>query len=542
VRLFPRTLLDILAAHPDRTAFEDGRRRVSAGEVLALTGRLAAGMRAFGLGPGRSVAFVTALTPEAFAAHLTAYALGCVVVGVRPGWTNRQLADVLGTRVDAVVVDASTATPDLLALARQRVLFLGPGSGCGSGPGCCGPGSGSGSGSGPGSGSGSGVDPSTDLSAFGTEDVRRTVSSRADDLARVNFTSGSSGRPKGCAWTYAALHPAFDPDRWSPDLARLLASFQRCLVFGTWSMPVMLTFAGRSLLLGGTVVIASGDVRSTLGPTIERHAITGAVTPVPALRKLLAGLRASARPTGLADLAALVVTGSPAPPSLLAEAVELLGPVVWQGYGQSESGMISLLTPDDIARTPAAALSSVGRVQPQVEISVRDEHDRPVPPGGTGRILVRSPQMMAGYWGEDAATSDEVMRDGWLDTRDLGRVDADGFLHLTGRARDVILVRSQVRYAAPIEGVLADHPDVAEAYVVGVPDPELGEAIHAFVVPRAGRNPDAAGLAARVGADLGDGHVPAAIRVIAAAPLGPGGKPDKQALRREAVRLAAGSA
>jgi fatty-acyl-CoA synthase len=527
VRLFPRTLLDILAAHPDRTAFEDGRRRVSAAEVLALTGRFAAGMRAFGLGPGRSVALVTALTPEAFAAHLAAYALGCVVVGVRPGWTNRQLADVLGTRVDAVVVDASTATPDLLALARQRVLFLGPG-----------PGRGPGRGPGP----GPGVDTSTDLSAFGTDDVRRTVCSHADDLARVNFSSGSSGRPKGCAWTYAALHPAFDPDRWSPDLARLLASFQRCLVFGTWSMPVMLTFAGRSLLVGGTVVIASGDVRSTLGPTIERHAITGAVTPVPALRKLLAGHRASARPTGLADLAALVVTGSPAPPSLLAEAVELLGPVVWQGYGQSESGMISLLTPDDIARTPAAALSSVGRVQPQVEISVRDEHDRPVPSGGTGRILVRSPQMMAGYWGEDAATSDEVMRDGWLDTRDLGRVDADGFLHLTGRARDVILVRSQVRYAAPIEGVLADHPDVAEAYVVGVPDPELGEAIHAFVVPHAGRNPDAAGLAARVGADLGDGHVPAAIRIIAAAPLGPGGKPDKQALRREAVRLAAGSA
>ncbi|MGH3489007.1 MAG: AMP-binding protein, partial [Actinopolymorphaceae bacterium] len=254
-----------------------------------------------------------------------------------------------------------------------------------------------------------------------------TVRARPHDIARVNFTSGSSGRPKGCMWTYAALHPMFDPDLWPPEQARLVADFARCLVFGSWAMPVMLTFAGRSLLVRGTVVIGADDVRQNLADEIERHRITGTVTPVPALRRMLDSLRQ--RPADLRCLRALVVTGSPASPQLLAAAVERLGPVLWQGYGQSESGMIALLTPDDLAGLAGMAghrdrvLTSVGRVLPHVELSVRDrETGRSVPAGEIGQLFVRHPQMMAGYWGDDAGETAEVLRDGWLDTRDLGRL------------------------------------------------------------------------------------------------------------------------
>ena len=124
MRLFPQPLLDALVAAPERTAFEQGRRRVSYDETLTMVRRMTTGLRHAGLGPDRAVAMVVSLTPEAFAAHLAAHALGAVVVGVRPGWTASQLSAVLG-RVDAVVVDDATATPELLELAGSAVLSLG---------------------------------------------------------------------------------------------------------------------------------------------------------------------------------------------------------------------------------------------------------------------------------------------------------------------------------------------------------------------------------------------------------------------------------
>jgi fatty-acyl-CoA synthase len=131
--------------------------------------------------------------------------------------------------------------------------------------------------------------------------------------------------------------------------------------------------------------------------------------------------------------------------------------------------MISLLTPDDIARHPQTALASVGRPLPEVEISVRSPDDRPVRPGEAGEICVRSPHLMAGYCAEPELTR-EVIKDGWLHTRDLGHLDDSGFLQLTGRSRDVILVNAEVCYAGAIEQTLTRHPDVDQGYLVGVPN------------------------------------------------------------------------
>src|SRR5262245_7692533 len=104
--LFPQALLSALRDAPERCAFEQGARRVSRGALLALIGRLAAALRDAGLAPGRTLALYTSVSPEAFAAQIAAYTLGCRVVGVRPGYTERQLAHVLAMQVDAVLVDA----------------------------------------------------------------------------------------------------------------------------------------------------------------------------------------------------------------------------------------------------------------------------------------------------------------------------------------------------------------------------------------------------------------------------------------------------
>jgi fatty-acyl-CoA synthase len=288
-------------------------------------------------------------------------------------------------------------------------------------------------------------------------------------------------------------------------------------------MPVMLTFAGRTLLTGGTVVIAGDDVRDALAPAIARHRATGVALTPPSLQSVLD--RLAAEPLDVSCLRSVMVTGSPAGPGLLAEAVVRLGPVVWQGYGQAESGMISLLTPDDLRRHGHAALTSVGRVLPDVEVRVDDD----------GEIWVRSEHVMAGYWDDPAATA-EVLRDGWLRTRDVGAIDPDsGLLHLTGRARDMILVNAEVCYAGAIEGVLARHPLVAAAYAVGVPDARTGEAIHAFVVPSGDATPDPEDLARLVRAELTANHMPRSVTVVRDVPVTASGKPDKRALAEHAA-------
>lgn len=494
--MFPQPVLDAFGAAPDHPVFEHGSRIVRGGEVLEIIGRLAAGMRDVGLGRGRGVAIATAVSPEAFAAHIAAHTLGCRVVGIRPGYPHRQLAHVLGAGIDAVVVDPTTATGELVEAAwPATVLSLG----------AC-------------------DIPSVDLLASPAADLSSTVDARADDVARLVYTSGSTGQPKGCMHTYGAMSDLslWRRDRWCPGTVQLAERTERYLLFGTLGSVVVMEFLALCLLNGGTAVIPDPD--PVFPRVIERHRITATIMTVPRLYQLLSSLDE----VDLGTLRGVMVSGSPLPPRRLAEATELLGPVVFQNYGQSESGSLTMLTPQDIASGSARALSSVGRPHSHIEVSIRDADGRPVRGGAVGEIHVR-PFLMSGYWNDPEQTAD-VLVDGWLRTRDLGRLDDDGYLHLAGRARDVIIVNALPYYAGPIEQALATHPDVAQAYVVGAPDEHTGEAVHAYVVPTASRILDLDALAKLVRAELGEACVPKTITLVSEAPTAPSGKPDKRAL------------
>ena len=499
---FPQSLLDTLWTSPDRPAFEHGRRTVSRRELVEIIRRLAAAMRSVGLGPGRGIAICTAVSPEAFAAHMAAHALGCRVVGVRPGYTAKQIAHILGMQIDAVLVDASTATPELRqATGSAQMLSLGP------------------------------CPAAVDLLAL-PDDGRSLAVTRPEDVALLNFTSGSTGEPKGCARTYRAFGAHLlwqQPPDWSPITRELAARFERYLLFGTLSSLVVMEFVGPCLLGGGTAVIPEQDTRPLFPYAIARYRITGSIITVPRLCQMLDLLRDE--PIDVSSLRALMVSGSPLSPRRLAQAMERLGPVMYHGYGQTEVGTISILTPGDYARYPTA----LGRPHPGIDISVRNDEGERVPKGQTGEIYVRSPSQMAVYWGQPEETRD-VLRDGWVRTRDLGRVDEEGFIYLTGRTRDVIIVNALVIYAGPIERVLASHADVAEAYVVGTQDDKTGEAIHAFVVPADGRVPDHDAITALVRAELGEDSVPKTITEISSVPVNAAGKPDKRALLRDVPR------
>jgi fatty-acyl-CoA synthase len=502
--LFPHTLIEAFRAAPDSVAFEQGSRKTTRGEVLELIFKLASAMRALGLGPGRGIALFVGVSAEGFAAHLAAHVVGACVVGIRNGYTPRQLSRVLGMGVEAIVIDPAEVTPELTNAARSlRWLSIGP------------------------------HPEAVDLLACATRCESLDMTTRADDVAALHFTSGSTGDPKGCAVTYGALSQHFawkGPRAWSPVAAELAAGFERYMLFGTLASAVVKECLALCLLGGGTAVIPDNDGHPIFPYAIARLRISGSIITVPRLYRMLDILKDE--PLDVSSLRALMVSGSPISPNRLASALERLGPVVYQGYGQNEAGSISMLTPADVARHPAAALSSVGRPHPEVEISVRKVFDRPVAAGETGEIYVRSPYQMQHYYGQRDETR-EVLRDGWLKTLDLGYVDEHGFLHLVGRAREVAMINAMVVYLGPIEQVLASHPDVDQAYVIEAPDEQSGEAIHAFVAPAPGRSIHVPTLQALVRAELGDDSVPKTITSLEHVPIAASGKPDKQALRRE---------
>jgi fatty-acyl-CoA synthase len=468
---YPQPLLDSLSANPGRTVLEHGERRVSAGELLATVRRMAGALTANGLGHASGVAMLTEVTPEAFAAYLAASALGCRVIGVRPGYAPSQLHHVLTNGVDALVTDGQTIYGRTLTVAE--------------------------------------LDEGTpaDVHADG----------RPGDVARLVYTSGSTGTPKGCMQSYRAMsvHWSWAPDMWDEDTTDLARYGERYLLFGTLASSVVQDYAVLALHSGGTAVIPAVD--EPLPYAIQRYGITGTILNVPRLYQFLDIVRGDDVDTS--SLRGMVVAGSPLPPHRLGEAIDRLGPVMYQAYGQSETGNLTVLTPAHLEAHGADLLSSVGRPHAHVDVAVRG-----------GELYVRTRYAIDGYWENEKETA-EVIEDGWVRTRDLGHLDDKGFVHLTGRAREVIIVNAFPYYAGPIEAVLAAQPEIDQAYVVGAPDEQTGEAVHAFLVPAPGGPPDEDDLRDAVAEALGPACVPKTITYLPEVPVAVSGKPDKHALR-----------
>ncbi|MEU4238361.1 fatty acid--CoA ligase family protein [Actinoplanes sp. NPDC026619] len=451
--VWPQAVVDLLETAGDRTVFEHGARAVSGTQMSSLIRRIAAGLRADGVRPGDGLLPALGVDPEAFAAVIAAFAVGARVVACR----TDQFPDVLA-EADATVLDQH----------RLTALLRSPDDGAG-------------------------------LRAAG----------RPADPARVIYTSGSTGHPKGCVQTYAAMSAAWaaHPDRWPPAIRDLAGRLGRYLVFGSLTSQVMLEYGVLSLAAGGTLVTASPPGYPA---AITRHRATAGVITVGRLHQLVRDQQTS--PSDLSTLQALMVSGSPLDPGRLQTALDVLGPVIFHGYGQTETGMIAMLTPSDMV--VADGLRTVGRPPSAVELSLRD-----------GELYARTPAQASSYWKDPAETA-TVFADGWIRTRDLAEFDEQGRLRLVGRARDVIFVHAELVYAGAVERALATHPEVAEAYVVGAPDDDTGEAVHAFVVPVPGTHPDPETLRALVHGSA----TPKTLTLIDQVPLTAAGKPDKPAL------------
>nr|6SQ8_A Chain A, Fatty acid CoA ligase [Marinactinospora thermotolerans]6SQ8_B Chain B, Fatty acid CoA ligase [Marinactinospora thermotolerans]6SQ8_C Chain C, Fatty acid CoA ligase [Marinactinospora thermotolerans]6SQ8_D Chain D, Fatty acid CoA ligase [Marinactinospora thermotolerans]6SQ8_E Chain E, Fatty acid CoA ligase [Marinactinospora thermotolerans] len=448
-----------------------------------------------GIPPGRGVACLHANTWRAIALRLAVQAIGCHYVGLRPTAAVTEQARAIAAADSAALVfepSVEARAADLLErVSVPVVLSLGPTS--------------------------RGRDI---LAASVPEGTPLRYREHPEGIAVVAFTSGTTGTPKGVAHSSTAMSACVDA---------AVSMYGR----GPWRflIPIPLSDLGGelaqcTLATGGTVVLLEEFQPDAVLEAIERERATH-VFLAPNWLYQLAEHPALPR-SDLSSLRRVVYGGAPAVPSRVAAARERMGAVLMQNYGTQEAAFIAALTPDDHARREL--LTAVGRPLPHVEVEIRDDSGGTLPRGAVGEVWVRSPMTMSGYWRDPERTA-QVLSGGWLRTGDVGTFDEDGHLHLTDRLQDIIIVEAYNVYSRRVEHVLTEHPDVRAAAVVGVPDPDSGEAVCAAVVVADGADPDPEHLRALVRDHLGDLHVPRRVEFVRSIPVTPAGKPDKVKVR-----------
>ncbi len=339
-----------------------------------------------------------------------------------------------------------------------------------------------------------------DLQSAGFASMRRAsplpapVDRGRDDMAWLFYTSGTTGKPKGVMISNGNIHAmAFsyfvDVDAvYETDAALYAAPMSHGA--GLYNVQHVLKGARHVVTDSGGFEAAEifetaralGDVHMFAAPTM--------------VKRLTDAAKASGE-TG-DGIRTIVYGGGPMYLADIVEAVDVLGPRFCQIYGQGESPMCITALSRHLVNDRShprwrERLASVGTAQSCVEVRAVDEDGRPVPAGETGEVTVRGAAVMQGYWANSEANA-SALRDGWLWTGDMGAFDADGFLTLKDRSKDVIISGGTNIYPREVEEALLTHPAVAEVSVLGAPDPEWGETVMAFVVCAPGAPGDPADL------------------------------------------------
>lgn len=348
------------------------------------------------------------------------------------------------------------------------------------------------------------------------------------DVAVLMFSGGTTGLPKAVEHTHQRLVIAVRcveynwPTRAQGEVWLPIAPFTH--IYGILQ-GVLAPISARA-----EVVIPERFKPEHVVELMSRHRVTVFGGGPPAI---YAGVLAATNLEG-ADLSALRVCpagGAPMPVELLERWRRVTGLEIHEGYGMTEMAPISGTT----ALTGVRA-GSVGMAIPCNEIQIVDLETgrRVLPPGERGEVRVRGPHMMTGYRNRPDETA-QTIREGFIYTGDIGHLDEDGFLFITDRKKDVVLVKGFNVFPREVEEVIYTHPAVAAAGVVGVPDQRSGESVAAYVVPRAGASVTEAEIAAYLAERLVAYKCPAAIRIVEALPMTGAQKLDRMALRRQAA-------
>jgi long-chain acyl-CoA synthetase len=452
------------AAHGSRTAIIDpDGTTVSWSQLEQRVQTIAGGLRDAGVGPGVHVGVMLANGSTFAAVYWGVLRAGGTVVPINPGYTSPErlhIADDAG--VAAVVTDIEAKWPSEVKLLAPSALH-----------GTAIPKAVTGDDGAQAAEGGSGPDAQAAEGGSGP-DAQAAEGGSGSDCAVICYTSGTTGHPKGARLTHANLLANLDdfsnlPLLWvSPDdvLLGLLPFFH---VFG---LNVVLNAAARH---GCTILAVDRFTPRTTAAAMIEHGVTVAYGAPPVFAAL-AGLPVD---VVMPRLRAAVSGADALPVSTWTRFRDRWGIEILEGYGLTETAPV--LASNAAAAAPRAG--TVGVALDGVRIELRDPAGAAVPTGSVGEIHAAGPNVFDGYHGQPAATA-EVLRDGWFATGDLGSFDADGYLSIVGRLKDMIIVSGFNVYPREVEDVLLEHPAVTDAAVVGVPDERTGEKVRAVVVVR----------------------------------------------------------
>ena len=452
---------------PDRPAIIFDGQTITFEELAERVNRLANGLSELGVGPGDRVATMQVNTNQCIEAYFAAAQLDAIYVPINFRAKTDELAQML-----------EIAQPTCLLLGERYLSLVPEGSRSSEGIVLL-------------DGEASGSHKSYEaLLAESSPDQMHFPEAGDEDTTVIMFTAGTTGVPKGVMLTHdsfssyllATVEPA-DPDVEESNLITVpfchIAGLQAALaaVYGGRTLVVMRQFEPEEWL---RLAQENQANRAMLVPTMLKHLME----------------HPKFSDYDLSSLRVITYGAAPMPLEVIREAIRRFpGARFINAFGQTETAStITMLPPDDHVldgspeeiETKLKRLTSIGKPLDDVEVAIVDEDGQPVATDERGEIIARGSRMMAGYWQEESATRD-TMRGGWIYTGDLGYQDEDGYIFLSGRAKDFIKRGGEMISPEEVEQVLRSHPELDDAAVIGVPDVEWGEEVRAVVVGRSDR-------------------------------------------------------
>jgi long-chain acyl-CoA synthetase len=478
----------------------EGRALTNADQARA-AGRIAGALRRLGVSPGDRVVVMLPNCPEVTQSYMGIWQAGGVIVPVIFLLGAEEVAHILAHSEAKVVITSS----DMLWKVEAQIGVL------------------------PGldhvvlvDGGGDGRTLSLAAETAGEPDRFETVERDDDDVGVILYTSGTTGRPKGVALSHgnlagnarsAAMLFELDREDWAVAVLPLSHSYG-------------LTLMNAANILGTRAVLLRWFNPEEVLRTIQTFRAT-AMSGVPTMFVYLLNYPEA---DGY-DTTSMRVWGSgaaPLPVELVEPFERKFGGKLLEGYGLTEAApVVSAHRLSGVRK-----LGSVGPPIPGVQVTIQDDADRVLPAGELGEVCVKGPNVMLGYYRDPEETA-RTIRGGWLHTGDVGRLDADGFLYIVERKKDLIIRGGFNIYPREVEEVLYAFPKTAEAAVIGMPDPLMGEDVLAFVVLRDGETATAADVMAFCETRLARYKCPKQVRFVGALPKSPIGKILRKELRTQ---------
>ena len=530
----PAFLEEVVRRHGARTAavFPAAGARWTYEQLARRVDRFAAGLLSLGLYKGDRIGIWAPNRPEWLIAQFATARIGLILVNINPAYRASELEYALNrVGAKALITARQLKTSAYLEMLREvapeldrcppgrleaerlpalrTVIQLGPDPA----PGCL------------------SFDEVMDRGGGGQRWRLDAISAglRPNDPINIQFTSGTTGAPKGATLTHRNIaNNAISCAR----TMRLQPGEALCIPVPLYHCFGMVLGNLAAAAYGVTMVFPGEafDPGETLAALdAERcNAVHGVPTMFAAMLD-----HPEFRRFDLSAMRTGIMAGAPCPVTLMRRVVRDMGcREITIAYGMTETSPISFQSSvdDDIERR----VSTVGRIQPHVEVKVVDETGRTTPVGIQGELLTRGYSVMQGYWGDREATLEAIV-DGWMRTGDLATIDAQGYCRIVGRSKDMVIRGGENVYPAEIEDFLLTHPDIAAAEVFGVPDERYGEEVCAFVIPRPGRGLTEEGLREFCRGRIAHYKVPRHVRFVAEMPVTATGKPQKFRMREQMI-------